>query len=103
MTSAKPPVLENGRPSEATKRILTVWSCPDRTILLRYPTPRSASSPTHGNDSGGETSHSARTGRCATFACSPCLPEGEDKFHPCEAERRDGFPGSAGELSCRSI
>jgi hypothetical protein len=27
----------------------------------------------------------------------------EVKFHPYERERPDGFPGSAGELSCRSI
>ena len=40
---------------------------------------------------------------CATFACSPCLPECEDKFHPYEAERRNGFPDSAREPSCRSI
>jgi hypothetical protein len=31
------------------------------------------------------------------------LCDSEEKLHPYEEERRDSFPGSARELSCRSI
>src|ERR1700735_4933553 len=73
MTSATPPVLEKGSPSDATKRILTVLSsrdCPlwdwpswdwhhaivtmGLAMYLRYPTPESASSMAHCSDSAGE-------------------------------------------------
>jgi hypothetical protein len=68
MTSAKPPVLENGRPSEATKRILTVLSYRGPAIVLRYPTRESASSMAHCSDPGGETSHFPEKG----YAQLPC-------------------------------
>ena len=45
----------------------------------------------------------AKTTLPATFARSSCLCDSEHKLHPYEEERRDSFPGSAGELSCRSI
>jgi hypothetical protein len=57
----------------------------------------------HCSDPGGETSHFAEKG----YAQLPCAHRVslnvEVKFHPYEGERPDGFPGSAGELSCRSI
>jgi len=57
----------------------------------------------HCIDPGRETSHFPEKRLRATSVRAPCLPECEVKFHPNERERPDGFPGSAGELSCRSI